>query len=195
MPQRKDIVEIAKMLLNAFSEEKKDKLIEYVMKEDQFKRTALFMASDKGDEPMVQLLLGICKEEKNKLIPLLMKQDHGQHTALHIACQRKHEKIVQLLLNVFGEDEKDKLIDFVTKEDHNKNTALHLASDKGLSTCIVWVPPNERIVQLLLNTFKEEKQKLIEYVMKENDSQKRTALQLASQNGNEKIVKLLEYIQ
>jgi ankyrin repeat protein len=68
------------------------------------------------------------------------------------------------------------------KDDYNKFTALHLASFKG----------HEEIVKLLLNTFYgEERDKLIEYVVKKEAYKNRTALHLASLGGHVRIVELL----
>ena len=55
---------IVKLLLNAFGEEQKDKLIEYVMKEDDQKYTALHDAAYNGHEGIVKLLLNAFNEEE-----------------------------------------------------------------------------------------------------------------------------------
>ena len=88
-------------------------------------------------------------------------------------------------------EENSKLIEFLmhghtqslhtNETDVKKNTALYMASFNGYV----------EIVTLLLNIFSEEKEKLIEYVMKEDDDMNVTALHLASLAGYEGIVKLL----
>ena len=50
-------------MFNAFNEEKKDKLIEYVMTKDKENHTALHYASKKGHEGIAQLLLNVLKNE------------------------------------------------------------------------------------------------------------------------------------
>merc|ERR1711925_33438 len=57
----------------------------FVMKENEFKQTALHYASRKGDE------------EVEKLIEFLMKKNMNNETCLHYAANNKHENIVKLL--------------------------------------------------------------------------------------------------
>merc|ERR1712034_249960 len=112
------------------AEDEKDKLIEYVMKEDNINHTALHFASFMGHEEIVKLLLKTFRDGKDIiLIEYVMKEAYNKkYTALHMACFNGHEGIVELLLNTFNEDEKDKLIQYVKKEDHINHTALHFAS-------------------------------------------------------------------
>merc|ERR1712034_100560 len=164
-----------------FGEDKKDKLIEYVMKEDQNKRTPLLIAVGNDDEEIVKLLLNAFSEEKDKLTEYLMKEYQNKCTVLLIATTHGREEIVKLLLEVFSEKEKDKLIQYVMKENENKRTALMVAAHQR----------HEEIAKLLLKVFSEkEKDKLIQYVMKE-DVYKYTSLHHATSNRHEKIVKLL----
>merc|ERR1712034_221933 len=126
--------------------------------EDDKKFTALHMASKKGHEEIVKLLLNTfnAEDEKDKLIEYVMKEDNINHTALHFASFMGHEEIVKLLLKTFR-DGKDILIEYVMKEAYNKKyTALHMA-------CF-----NE-----------DEKDKLIQYVKKE-DHINHTAFHFAS---------------
>merc|ERR1712034_1401 len=152
-----------------FSEKEKDKLIEYVMKQNEFENTALVVAASKGDEETVKLLLNVFKDEKDKLIEYVMKQNKNNETALFLATAYRNERIVKLLLEVFSEKEKDKLIEYVMKQ-HSKITVLHLASSNRL----------EETVHLLLNVFgKDENVQLVAYLMKTNQDNN-TALFLAS---------------
>merc|ERR1711925_31942 len=92
--------EIVKLLLNTFNEDEKDKLIEYVMKEDNINHTALHFASFMGHEEIVKLLLNTFNEdEKDKLIQYVKKEDHINHTAFHFAsfAIEKHPRIINLL--------------------------------------------------------------------------------------------------
>merc|ERR1712034_305278 len=112
--------EIVKLLLDTFNEEKKDQLIEYVMKENDFQSTALHHASLRGHEGIVKLLLNTFNEEKeyqlieyemkenekDKLIEYVMKENDFKSTPLHHASLQGHEGIVKLLLNTFNEEKK-----------------------------------------------------------------------------------------
>merc|ERR1712096_308075 len=137
---KKGYERIANLLLETFSEEK-GKLIEYVMKEDGKKNTAFDYASNKGYEKIVQLLLNVFSEDKDKLIEYVKTKNENKNTAL---------EIVNLLLEIFSEREKEQLIKNLMKENKNTDTdtALHIASKRG----------HEKIVKLLLTTFKEEKE-------------------------------------
>jgi len=194
--------ERVQLLLNAFPKEENEKMIEYVMQENNEKYTALHFASYKGYEKVVTLLLNVFGKDKNtKVIEYVMKEDQNKNTALHFASLNGHQEIVTLLLNAFGkaslnghwkigksqlkpfsEEEKDKLIEYVMKENDQKYTALHFSAAKGY----------QEIVKLLFKPFisEEENEKLIEYVMKEN-IEKFTALHLTSLKGHKEIVKLL----
>jgi len=82
---------------------KKDKLIEYVMKADETKWTALHQASSKEHEGIVKFLLNAFNEEKkDELIEYVMKGDDEKMTALYHASNKGHEGIVKLLLNAFN---------------------------------------------------------------------------------------------
>jgi ankyrin repeat protein len=176
---------IVKLILNVFvGEVEKKKLIEYLMKENNKKNTALYVATKKGHEKIVQLVLNVFVgvDEKDKLIEYLMKENNKKNTVLHIASKHGHEKIVKLFLNAFSElNEKKKLIEFVRQENKSYETALHLATSYG----------NKKIIDSLLNVFCEgEKKKMIKFVMKENEY-KETALHIASRIGQEEIEILL----
>jgi ankyrin repeat protein len=96
--------------LKTFSKEEKDKLMEYIIKEDNFTLTALHIASLNGHENMVQLVLTtFSEEEKEKLM--------------------EYVRIVNLLLNTFSK-EKEKSIEYVLKENIQNRTALHLAEEQ-----------------------------------------------------------------
>merc|ERR1712034_254206 len=195
---------IVQLLLNAFSEDKNDKLIEYVMKADYKKNTALHYASSQ----IVQLLLNTFrKEEKDKLIEYVMKENNKKETALNLACLQQNEKIVNSLLHVFGKQNKDKLIQYVMKENEFYNeTVLYIASGKVreeivkvlktfsefkkekdiLIECLMKEEDN-RIINRLLKTFsEEEKDKFIEFVMKE-DKKKRTFLHFATNKAKKNL--------
>merc|ERR1712034_207822 len=171
------------LLLNAFSKEGKEKLIDYLMTESEYKHTILHHATKAGHEKIVELLLNAF-EEKEKLIQYVMKKDGYKNTALHFSAESGNKKIVKLLLDAFGEENnKEKLFEYLMQEDKYKNTALHCASEYE----------NEEILILLLDAFgdkENERERLFEYLMKE-DEQKNTALHYASKTGHEKIVKLL----
>jgi len=167
--------------LNVFDKKDTAKLIEFVMKENEDRKTALHYAS-KYDEQIVNTLLKVFDEEENKkLIEFVMKEDKYKNTALHNAASTGRQRIVNSLLNVFDKKDTAKLIEYLMKENEDKKTALHYASH-----C-----KNEKIVNSLLNVFdKEENEKLIcEYLMKK-DKLKKTALYYAY--GYEQIVNILE---
>ena len=85
---------------NIFGEDDNKKLMEYVMKENNYEYTSLHIAVQKGNETIVKLLLNIFGErKKQKLIQYLMKQTE---TPLHVASKNGNEKIVKLLLDIFG---------------------------------------------------------------------------------------------
>ena len=83
------------------------------MKENKFKATALHLASVKGNEGIVKLLLNAFDDEKETLIKYLMQGDKDKYTALHIASFNGQTGIVKLLLNAFSAKEKDKLSEYV----------------------------------------------------------------------------------
>jgi len=163
--------------------------IEYVMKENEYKDTALHAAVDNGsayyeNENVVQLLLDVFGQDKKKLIEYVMKENKYKYTALHRATHygkayNGNENVIKLLLDVFSQD-KEQLIKYVMKEDKDKSTSLHWSAYNG----------NENVVQLLLDVFDQDKEQLIKYVMKE-DKNKNTALHRAAENGNENVVQLL----
>merc|ERR1712034_136116 len=106
-------------LLNVFREEK-EKLIEYVMKENENNLTALDFATYSGHTKIVKLLFTTFSGEKDKLIRYVMKEDIYNVTPLHHASEKGHEEIVKLFLNVFSKEEKNKLIDYMMKESEDK---------------------------------------------------------------------------
>jgi len=172
--------ETVKLLLNVFSEEESEKLMEYVMKENKIKYTPLHYASQNGNEVIVRLLFHAFNE-KERLIEYLTKESTTQYTAIHFAAQSGNQEIIKLFLNAFKKEEKEKLIGYLMKESRTKNSALHYAAKNG----------HEPIVKLLLNEFgKKEKYLLIGFLMKENDNRDK-AIDVASRYGNENIVTLL----
>ena len=77
-------------MLNVFSEEKQDKLIEYVMKENYDKNTALHYAARNRHEEIVKLLLNAFSEEKqDKLIEYVMKENESQIYSFTNCCSRR----------------------------------------------------------------------------------------------------------
>merc|ERR1711925_9920 len=95
---------VVNRLLNVFNEEENDRLIEFVMKEMEFKRTSLHLASrTAGNEKILNHLLNVFdKEENDKLIEFLMKKDVSEKTALQVASayeSHKKQKIIKLLEN------------------------------------------------------------------------------------------------
>merc|ERR1712096_2062 len=109
------------LLLDEFKEEKREKLIGYVKKENKYNQTALHYAANKGYEGIVKLLLDTFNEEdKDKLIEYVMEKDDYGFTALHHAAFNKHEGIVKLLFKRLREVEKAKLIEYVKIEDDTK---------------------------------------------------------------------------
>merc|ERR1712034_285231 len=111
----------------AFGEEEKEKLIEYVMKEDDDNYTALHYASVDGHEEIIFLLLNTFGQKKTKLIEYMMKEDSKNCTVLHGDSHKEHEVIINLLLSAFNEIENDNVVE----ENYNKYayTALHHASN------------------------------------------------------------------
>merc|ERR1711925_9653 len=90
---------IVKILLHA--KEVKEKLIEYVMKEDANKDTALHFACQNGYEKIVKFMLNTFvegeEEEEEKLIEYLMKKNDFKYTASDVAAEHGYENIVKLL--------------------------------------------------------------------------------------------------
>jgi len=114
-----ELTDCLRKLLNSFKE--KDKLIEYVMKEDAQKRTALHYASQNGHEQIVNSLLDVFdKQHKEKLIQFLMQEDMKKDTALHFAFHNGYEKIVNTLCDIFGKNQNRQLIKYLTKKNELK---------------------------------------------------------------------------
>jgi len=104
-------------------EEKKENVIEFVVKENQYgKFTALHFASKEGHEEIIKLLLNVFGEEdKEKLIEYVLKENIFYETALNYALANEHKIVVKLLLNVFGkEDEKILLSQKLVLENNKK---------------------------------------------------------------------------
>jgi F-type H+-transporting ATPase subunit b len=121
-------------------------------------------------------------EKIDKVYKEILKNENNQKNKVIL---KQKQELVEKEKKI--EKEKEKLFEYVMKADEaNKDTALHMASVKG----------HENIVQLLLNALdKEEKDKLLEFVMKENEH-KQTALQLAQEKQHVEIVEILKsYIQ
>jgi len=103
-------------------EEEKENLIEFVMKRNIGKFTALHLASKDGHEEIVKLLLNVFGEkEKEKLIQYVLIKNILNETALNYALANEHKTVVKLLLNVFGkEDEKILLSQNLVIENNKK---------------------------------------------------------------------------
>merc|ERR1712034_261439 len=108
--------EIVKLLLNAFGKKNKEKLIDFVIKQNNYKETSLHFASRKGNLNIVKSLLNAFEDKKN-LIDFLMKENENKNTVLHLASLQEQKEIVKYLLNAFGEEDKDQMIEFLMKED------------------------------------------------------------------------------
>merc|ERR1711925_13114 len=88
---------IVKVLLNAFSGEKKENLIEYLMKKNDDKGSALHIASEYGYEKIVKLLLNVFSKDTNEKLIEYLKEKDDKESALHLASENGHENIVKLL--------------------------------------------------------------------------------------------------
>ena len=176
--------ECVKFTLDEFrsSKEENEKLIELLIKGNEKNITALHLASHKGNQTIVKLLLNVFSEaKKDKLIEYVMKENQFKKTALHYAAHSGgQEAIGNFLPNIFEKRKKqDQFIEYLMKKNRVHHETLNAKKE------------NDEIVQLLLNVFgKEEEEKLIEYLML-GDENKHTALHMASCRGNQKIVELL----
>jgi hypothetical protein len=119
--------------------ENEKKLIEYVMKENAQKESALFFATQynkHGRQKIVRLLLNVFgKEEKEKLMKWVTKEDTFEHTALlHLGTFQDdlgghdHQKIVDFLVSVFGTEETKKLMEYFRKKYQDKITPEHVVT-------------------------------------------------------------------
>ena len=148
-------------MLDAFSEEKQDKLIEYVMKENDYKNTALHIAARNSLEKTVNLLLNVFSEEKqDKLIEYVMKENENKFTSLHYAASNSLEKTVNLLLNVFDKNKNVKLIAYLMKKNEDNNTASCLASKSTPGG-------NDKIVKLLSQKLTNAKNEMMIYTLQQ----------------------------
>jgi len=154
-------------------EDESQYIIEWLMKENN---TALHIALKKGNEEIVQILLNAFIEDKNEnLIEYLMKKNQEKETTLHLASKNGNVKNVELLFNVFGKREIDKELtkNLMKQNKFNEDTIERLN------------------IKFLLDSYKNKlNNKLIEYVMQENNS-KDTALHLVSRQNNKEIVQLI----
>jgi len=170
------------ILLNYFKDKDKENMIEFLIKGNEYKNTALHNASKNGNIKIVNHFLNIfnTKEEKTKLIQYLLKENQCEYTALHFAVNG-HKEIVELLLSAFNDDEK-LMIHYIMKENQDQHTALQIAVQKQYP----------EIVQLLINVFdgQNEKEKKIAFLLKE-DQYRYTILHDASYNGSKEIVRIL----
>jgi ankyrin repeat protein len=176
---------LASSLLNRIKSfmNEKEKLVEFLMQEDENKNTILHYASSKGLQNFIKLVLNTCREEK-QFIEFVMKENKYKDTVLHVAAQHGQEEIVKLMLNAIGLDENEKLIEFVMKENQRNQSPLFFAASKTGS---------EIILKLFLNAIiraEKDKETLFEYLIKEYQY-KNTILHYAAQHGQEEIVELL----
>jgi len=88
--------EITNLLLNVFREDKNEKLIEYVMKEDENKNTILHIALENGkNKEFVELLLNsniFSKNQHAKLMKYILKKNNKNLSARQIAHKYHEEK-------------------------------------------------------------------------------------------------------
>jgi len=131
---------IVSLLLNIFNEKEKDKLIKYVMMENEDKFTVLHIASYTRFNDIVTLLLNVFDTDQNEqLIQYVNKETKHKNTALQIASRDGSEEIVASLLNVFGKDKNIEFLEYLMKKNEHKYTALDFATKLGY----------KKIVQLL----------------------------------------------
>merc|ERR1712034_188682 len=116
---------IIKVLLSGFDyEENKEKLMEYVMKETIFHKTAIHYALDNEDGQLLCLLLKAFNADKRgKFIEYAMKQDFNKNTPFHLAIKKGTRKMFELLVNVFSK-QNAKLIECMLKKNDDNCTVL-----------------------------------------------------------------------
>ena len=102
--------QIVIMLLNVFSEDQNEKLIEFVMRENVFQETVLHHGCQKGYEEIVKLFLNVFSYENEQLIEYVMKENQQQKNALNYASENGHEKIVTLLSQKLANAENKKIL-------------------------------------------------------------------------------------
>jgi len=132
------------------------KVIEFIMKTNEFNFTALHYAAEKGNKDIINSFLNVFNTEENKTLisKYLMIENDFRKTVLHISAENGDTQIVKSFLNAFGENENEKLIKFVMKEDEGQQTALHYSSKYGY----------KKISKSLLNVFGEKKTRRINYL-------------------------------
>ena len=151
-------------------------------------RTALHLASTKGYQKVVQVLLKqgsdidmrdsngdaalhlATKNNQSTVVKLLLgnggnseAMDRNGRTSLHLAASSGHQDLVKLILDKRG---------IINKVDSNGRTALHLAATSG----------HEDLVELLLDRGSS---------INKEDSNGEVALSLAAMNGHKAVVNLL----
>jgi ankyrin repeat protein len=188
------------LVLNRFRIEAKEKMIEYLMKEDLNKSTFLHFATENRLEVIVKLLLNafdkkektmhknivsfLIGTEKQKLIEYTMKKNENNETCLHIAAKNGDIEIIKSLFDVFGKGENEKMIESSMKKNENgkKNMKLHQYT---------MIDEHEKVVKWKLdNSPNERKKQIIQFFMIENKNQE-TALHVAARNGHIIVVKFL----
>jgi len=136
------------------------------------------------------------ENDKDRWIEYVMKPNENRQTPLYLAVRKKDQQMVDSLLKLFGKDDKKKFIDYVMKGDEFGRTILHRTAETQSNYLSVEVrnihkdrSKNVEMVQFLFELF-DDKDKLIEYMMQEDES-KNTALHHAVGDENKELVKLL----
>jgi len=126
---------ITAILISVFKANDNEKLLEYVMKEDESQLTPLHLMSKhpRSNENVIQQLLSVFDRDAShgRLIEYLMKEDQEQNTALHyvmeIPDQNTCEKMICSMLDEFNGNDKENLIKYLTKVNAQNQTAEDLA--------------------------------------------------------------------
>lgn len=92
------------------------------------RQTALHVAADKGENPVVELLLQLAPDKGT----LLAMSDKLGQTALHLASEKGHAAVVQRLLSLVG----DTSGLLAARERITGQTALHMAAECGHSQAV-----------------------------------------------------------
>jgi hypothetical protein len=152
--------------INQQCREEKEKLIQFMMDEENSKQTSLHLATNSifHSTEILQFLLHLFKPEIDTLIEVLIKSNETKKTVFHLALEDYNELTtikVESFLKIFRKTNKnEKLFECLIKGNQNEDSALHVALENK----------NGKIVELLTKDIilRKQNQQIVDLFLKKN---------------------------